>query len=404
MDSLKFLMTCSFYPPYHVGGDATHVEYLAKELAKRGHEVHVFHSLDAYKIKRGGKLPAKQILDQENLFVHTVKSPIKTLDPLLIYGFGNSFWVNRKFSQVVKSVHPNIVHHHNLSLLGYNLLKKRENYLSLYTAHDYWLVCSTNNLFKNQKEICNVKNCSSCTLKSKRIPQVWRSRQNFKKAIQNVDLLMSPSEYVRKRLIQEIDVPSLTLPNFVPYPPEKIPASGYENYFLFLGMLEKHKGILNLLELFNEQRHNLKANLVIAGGGSLTPYIRNYIEKNSLADSITFLGFVDNATKYSLYANALAVIIPSIWPENAPLVALEALSVGTPVISSNQGGLPEIIDRVDPKLVFNNWAELKDILLHFSRKDLSVHKVKNVFEKNFSPRVYTDNYLQIISNLNQPKR
>ena len=68
MDSLKFLMTCSFYPPYHVGGDATHVEYLAKELAKRGHEVHVFHSLDAYKIKRGGKLPAKQIFRSRESF------------------------------------------------------------------------------------------------------------------------------------------------------------------------------------------------------------------------------------------------------------------------------------------------------------------------------------------------
>lgn len=104
-------------------------------------------------------------------------------------------------------------------------------------------------------------------------------------------------------------------------------------------------------------------------------------------------------TKYSLYANALAVIIPSIWPENAPLVALEALSVGTPVISSNQGGLPEIIEKVDPNLIFNDWTELKDILLHFSKKDLSPQKIKNVFEKNFSPKAYTENYLRIIRNL-----
>ena len=150
------------------------------------------------------------------------------------------------------------------------------------------------------------------------------------------------------------------MPNFAPYPPSNIASSSYENYFLFLGKLEKHKGILNLLELFKEQRQNLKSKLIIAGGGSLSPYIREYIEKNSLSNSIYFLGFVDNATKYALYSNALAVIIPSIWPENAPLVALESLSVGTPVISSNQGGLPEIIEKFDPKLIFDNNIMLQD--------------------------------------------
>ena len=45
-------MTSTFYPPYHIGGDAVHVKYLAEELAKRGHEVHILHSIDAYNVKR----------------------------------------------------------------------------------------------------------------------------------------------------------------------------------------------------------------------------------------------------------------------------------------------------------------------------------------------------------------
>ena len=52
MESLRFVMTTSFYPPYHLGGDAVHVYYLANELAKIGHEVHVIHSIDAYNLKR----------------------------------------------------------------------------------------------------------------------------------------------------------------------------------------------------------------------------------------------------------------------------------------------------------------------------------------------------------------
>jgi len=389
---LRFVFTTTFYPPYHLGGDAVHVKYLAEELAKNGHEVHVFHSLDAFRLKKGG-FPEE--LESEGVQRHPLKTPLG-ISSYSAYFFGNSSSVLQSFKGLVDKVKPDVVHHHNISLLGYNLLIKKSDYLSLYTAHDYWLVCQTNNLFKNQKEICTTKSCISCSLQSRRIPQLWRSRGKFKTAVKNIDLLISPSEYTRKRLIQEIDVPSVTLPNFVPYPPDNIPSSGYENFFLFLGMLEKHKGILNLLELFKEQRNNLKSKLIIAGGGSLAPYICEYIEKNSLGNLISFLGFVDNKTKYSLYSNALAVIIPSIWPENAPLVALEALSVGTPVISSDQGGLPEIIEKVDKKMIFNNTNGLKDALLTFSRNDFPTRKVKAVYEENFSTKAYVAKYLELI--------
>ena len=46
-------MASTFYPPYHLGGDAVHVRYLAEELVRRGHEVHVVHSLDAFALKPG---------------------------------------------------------------------------------------------------------------------------------------------------------------------------------------------------------------------------------------------------------------------------------------------------------------------------------------------------------------
>jgi glycosyltransferase involved in cell wall biosynthesis len=116
--------------------------------------------------------------------------------------------------------------------------------------------------------------------------------------------------------------------------------------------------------------------------------------KNSLNDKISFLGFVDSKKLYSLYSNALALIIPSIWPENAPLVALEALSVGTPIIVSNRGGLPEIISKVNMNLVFNNFSQLKEILLNFSKKDFSRSEIKRIFEQNFSPLAYVEHYIK----------
>jgi len=398
METFTFLMTSSFYPPYHIGGACVHVKYLSQELAKRGNEVHVMHSVDAYRLKRGGKIPTDPEAYNDGVHVHSIDSPIKTLDPLMVYTFGRSFQVQKRFSELVKEIHPNIVHHHNISLLGYNILEKRDNYLSLYTAHDYWLICPTSNLLKKEKT-CFDKGCFSCALRSKRPPQLWRSFTSLKTAIENIDLMIVPSDYVRRRLTQEIDVNTITLPNFVPLPPENISPIGYSNYFLFVGRLEKDKGIINLLNLFEDLKNCLNSKLIIVGKGSLENYVQDFVAKHSLQDYVLFLGSVDNKKLYSLYANALAVIIPSIWPENAPLVALEAISVGTPVIASNMGGLPEIVGKIDKRLIFNDFKELGEILQNFSKKRYPSSKIKEIFNQNFGPKKYVDNYLAILGNL-----
>jgi glycosyltransferase involved in cell wall biosynthesis len=394
METFRFLFTTSFYPPYHLGGDAIHVKCLAEELARKGNEVHILHSIDAYRVKRNNYKLLKQEPDPKNIFVHRIESPLERIDPLLVHTLGSSFYVQKKFSEVLKKVHPDVVHHHNISLLGYSILKKQIPCLSLYTAHDYWLICSTNNLLRNKSEVCNKKLCYSCSLKSNRFPQFWRHSKSFRRAVNNLDLLIFPCDYVRKRITEEMAVKSITLPNFASAPPKNISTSEFSEYFLFVGMLEKHKGILNLINLFKGSRHEIKARLIIVGEGSLSHYIRDFIEKNSLNDKISFLGFVDNKRLYSLFSNALALIIPSIWPENAPLVALEALSVGTPIIVSNKGGLPEIINKVNLNLVFDNFNQLKEILINFSKKTFSRSEIKRISEENFSPQAYVKNYIE----------
>ena len=121
---------------------------------------------------------------------------------------------------------------------------------------------------------------------------------------------------------------------------------------------------------------------------------------NSLKDKISFLGFVDESRLYSLYSNALALIVPSIWPENAPLVALEALSAGTPIIVSNRGGLPEINKKMNMNtFVFDNFSQLKEILLSFSKIDFSNAEIKHRFAENFSPEAYVKHYIEILKTL-----
>jgi glycosyltransferase involved in cell wall biosynthesis len=399
METLTFLFTTSFYPPYHVGGACVHVKYLAEELARRGHNVHVIHSMDTYRVKRGNHLPAQMEQHYPNLHVHSLSSPLRNLDPQIVYTLGGSSYVRKKFSEIVKKTHPDVVHHHNISLLGYNILNKVSDYISLYTAHDFWLVCQTSNLLRNGNRICNKKFCFPCAIKSMRPPQIWRAFRSYRTALRNIDLMIVPCEYVQRRIAQEIEMKSIVIRNFVPAPPPGIVPVADSNYFLFVGMLEVHKGILNLIEIFRVLRNKLKSKLIIVGDGSLKNCIKSYIKRNALRKLISYRGFVDTDQLYSLYKGALAVIVPSIWPENAPLVALESFSVGTPVIASNTGGLPEIVGKLGKELLFSNQVELRNLLLNFPRNKFSPNKIVSVYEKYFSPDVYIRRYIRTIDDI-----
>jgi glycosyltransferase involved in cell wall biosynthesis len=386
-------MTTTFYPPYHIGGDAIHVKYLAEELVKRGHEVDVLRSLDAYNFKKKS-LPKQSETGQ--IQTHNVKEPFN-LSSYVTYILGNSSSINKKFDELLHRVNPDVVHHHNISLLGYGILKKRGRYVNLLTAHDFWLVCQRNSLLRNGLEICEGGSCFLCSLEWGKPPQTWRFSRSFKTSIKSVDLLICPSNYVRRQLSRKTDLKSVTLPNFAPSPPKDISRADYSNYFLFVGVLEIQKGILDLLNLFKQFGPDIGVKLVIVGDGSLRNYIIDFIRRNSLDSCIYYIGSIEDKRKlYSLYKNALAVVIPSICLENAPLVALEAFSVGCPVIGSNNGGLPEIVGKLDKRLIFKNWIELRNILLNFSRNEFPSERIEEVYKQNFSPEIYVDKYLAII--------
>jgi glycosyltransferase involved in cell wall biosynthesis len=371
------------------------VKYLAEELVKRGHEVHVLHSLDAYRIKRK-TLPEKA--EPDGVYTHVVKSRLN-FSSYITYVLGSCSSITQKFKDLVKEIKPEVIHHHNISLLGYDILKKQGDYLNLYTAHDYWLICQQNNLLKNGLEICEDSSCFSCVLRSGKPPQLWRLREGFQKVVKNIDVLIAPSEYLCKKISKNFKINNIvTIPNFVPEPPIMIEPLVLSNFFLYSGVLEKHKGILNLIDLFR-RFGEIDATLVITGEGGLKEEIKRFIKKSKIEGRILLLGWVKRNLLYRLLKASNALIIPSIWPENAPLVALEALSVGTPVIASNVGGLPEIVGKVDEKLIFNNMMDLKNLILNFSRDKFPSSKIIEVYEKNFSPRAYIDRYISLIQKM-----
>jgi glycosyltransferase involved in cell wall biosynthesis len=171
---------------------------------------------------------------------------------------------------------------------------------------------------------------------------------------------------------------------------------------LFTGQLEIRKGILFLLETFRRHSNEIDAKLIITGRGGLEVQIKRFIEKNNLQDKVLFLGWVDRELLWSLYKDALAVIVPSIVPDPGPMVIVEALSVGTPVIGSEQAGyVRDVTSKVFSHLYFNGKKieSLASLLKNFRKEDYPPKKVKKICQRWFSVANYISRYLEILETM-----
>lgn len=398
MEKKTFLFLTTFYPPYHIGGDAIHAYQLANALSKIGHEVHIIHLLDSYLIKRkyprSGNYP-----HADNVIIHTLKSPYGISSLFRAYVLGESKYINNEVKNIINRVQPDVLHCHNIAGFGPNVLKYSAPKV-LYTAHDYWAVCPLGTLTKSDGSICYCRSyCSYCLLNAKRPFQLWRYTSHIKNYFSYVDTVISPSLFLKtifeKNCVTENVV---CIPNFASLPQAEIEPLYQFKYFLFVGALERHKGILNLLKAFINVKNGTDSRLLIVGSGSLEAKIHEEIALDNCSDQVKVLVDVDNSILQSLYAHAEAVIVPSTWPENNPLVALEALANGTPVIVSDQGGLPEIASIINKKLIFKieDINELEQIILNFNKNDYDFRLIKDTYRNNFSLEKYMDRYFKLL--------
>lgn len=138
------------------------------------------------------------------------------------------------------------------------------------------------------------------------------------------------------------------------------------SYFLYVGALHPRKNLSRVLQAFTRVQASAPgARLVIAGPPSwgATDVLREVLTRSG--DGVVFTGYVSDADLRALYQGALALVFPSIY-EGFGLPALEAMALGTPVITSNVSSLPEVVGDaallVDP-LSINEIANAMQRLL-----------------------------------------
>jgi glycosyltransferase involved in cell wall biosynthesis len=348
-------MLTTFYPPYHFGGDGVYVYHLAEALAAQGHWVDVIHSVDAYRIQHPGP-PEVAFTHHANVRRFPLESARPKLSALAAHQLGRPAGYSRQLRALLDAESYDVIHYHNVSLLGAPHVLRLGRALKLYTAHEYWLVCPTHALVAFGRQACTRKRCLACTLHSRRPPQGWRYTGLLRRCVRAVDCFLMPSRFTLERhRVDGLDRPMVHLPCFVPsagasHRPQR-PRLPERPYFLYVGRLEKIKGVQELVRLFQDYDH---ADLAVVGTGSQAAALQ--AEARSLRH-VTFMGQLHPSSLGELYRQAIAVVVPSLCYETFGLTAAEALAHGTPVIARRIGALTEIIDQSGGGFVFTTPAE-----------------------------------------------
>jgi len=111
---------------------------------------------------------------------------------------------------------------------------------------------------------------------------------------------------------------------------------------LFLGWLEKEKGIFELLESFIilSKSYNLK--LTIAGGGNADLQARQIIRDSGLEDRVIFTGWIDGENLHDIFKKCQILVLPS-WSEGLPNAMIESMAAKMAVVVTNVGNIPDLL-------------------------------------------------------------
>ncbi len=363
-------MVTTFFGAESFGGDAAYVDRLSRALLGRGHEVEVVHCGDSFEVVRGDLAP-RPYEAPDGLVVHTVRSPWRALSPLWTHQTGGPGPKARELRELLHGGRFDVVHFHNISLIGGPgvIEMAPASALQVMTLHEHWLVCPTSLLWKFDREPCERRVCTACTIHARRPPQLWRHGGRIPRAVSGLDHVLAPSRHTaRAHHERGIDVPIEVLPYHVPPdwhggPPPPGPDPAARPYVAAAGRLVREKGFGDLIDAI---RSLPDVDLVLAGAGPAEAELRRGAAGLS---NVRFAGALDPVSLGRLLSGARAVVMPSLFFETFGYVVAEAAALGTPAIVHDRGAPPELIEAGGGGLVYSGRDALVDAIGRVARED-----------------------------------
>jgi glycosyltransferase involved in cell wall biosynthesis len=166
----------------------------------------------------------------------------------------------------------------------------------------------------------------------------------------------------------------------------KLKLSLNKKYLLFLGRIKTTKGIKELIDAMKE----INAELLVIGEGVDSDKYNQYARKDKI-NNVRFLGAKFGKDKLNYLASADCLVLPS-YTEGAPVVLMEAIAMNLPVIASNVGGIPKMIENKREGLIIRPQSSKEIVnaankILSWKKRDIKKYaekyKWKRIIENTF---------------------
>lgn len=324
--------------------------------------------------------------------------------------------VNAQLTHVLDAVRPDILHCHNLLNLSFDLprLARERGARTVATLHDYTLVCPSGGqrVHTAEAHVCTVidpDRCARCFTQSpfysqmgvrrltrrglggfvatasrvarRRAPWLLAAadqipgptitpgdiRQRLASArnvLETIDLFAAPSrsladEYIRLGLPPE----RLVVSDYGFEPATARPRTAASTLRIgFVGTLVWHKGPHVLLEALQRLTctpggsRNPAFTVQLFGDVATFPLYTARLEQMAAGLPVTFEGRFDRSRVADIYAHLDVLVVPSLWPENSPLVIHEAFQHGVAVVGSRIGGIPDLVEDGVSGLLYDPFS------------------------------------------------
>ena len=376
---MKILLVVHGWPLEKMGGVGLYVLSKAQKLQNLGHQVVVMAPQ---------KGPINKIVYQQESWgkAWIVESPSPKR--------WKEIWSKPKQRVVLETAigqwQPNVIHIHHLD--GFDMdfsIARRTNALLVITLHDYALICSRGQLYSLEHGLCSgptPEKCAACISahfrlnpisswigeRLKRYPgfrsalrkkldtsppprkgkyEIAKRLTQVRRLLHQMDVVLTPSIDLQRRFIEAgfIKASHVDLPLLSKITPLRSGRTSGETRFLFASTIIPTKGLHILLKALSNLSTN-RYRLSIAGHAPVFDGWPNYVEEcKSLVrecEQITWIGAVPHEQMPALLSEHDVLVLPSLWPENSPIVVREALAAGLKVICSINGGAKELSNSI----------------------------------------------------------
>lgn len=376
---MKILKVIHGYPMRYNAGSEVYSQTLCRGLAER-HEVHVFtREEDAF--APDFRMLTEHDTDDPRITVHVVNNP-RLRDRYRAAG------VDQRFAEVLDRLKPDLVHAGHLNHLSTSLLREaalREIPI-VYTLHDYWLMCprgqfmqmfpeDPNDLWaacdgqedRKCAERCYARYFSGAPDEHEADVAYWagwvaRRMHHVREMTELVDLFIAPARYLHDRYHQAFGLPERKLVVLdYGFATERLAGRsrtpGEPFTFGYIGTHIPAKGIHDLIRAFGQVQGEARLRIWGRPRGQDTEALKGIAASlpAGVAERVEWLPeYRNQEIVRDVFNHCDAIVVPSVWVENSPLVIHEAQQARVPVITANAGGMAEYVHHEVNGLLFEH--------------------------------------------------